>query len=84
MTDRDREILDFEESWWTRPGPKAAAIRTHLGVAPTAYYKRLASLVDNDEAKAHAPMVVMRLRRRQRERQKERLVGVAQPQDPRR
>jgi len=84
LTRRDREILDFEGSWWIRPGPKAAAIRNEIGLAPSAYYRRLALLVDSEEAKAHAPMVVVRLRRRRRDRRKERVAGFAEPQHPRR
>ena len=84
MTDRDREILDFEGSWWTRPGPKSGAVRAHLGMSPSLYYRRLADLVDNDEAMAHSPMVVHRLRRRRDERRRERFEGIAEPQHPRR
>ena len=31
LSARDRAILDFERGWWSRPGPKEAAIRTELG-----------------------------------------------------
>jgi hypothetical protein len=82
LTDKDREILDFEGSWWTHQGPKAPAIRAHLGLAPTIYYRRLGALVDEDDAKAYAPLVVQRLRRRRSERRKERFEGLAEPQRP--
>ena len=84
FTARDKEILDFEASWWTRPGAKAEAVRVQLGMSPTLYYRRLAALVDNEEAVVHAPMVVHRLRRRRDERRRERFEGVAEPQHPRR
>ena len=84
MTDRDKEILDFEASWWTRPGPKAEAVRVHLGMSPTLYYRRLAALVDSEEAVAHAPMVVHRLRRRRDERRRERFEVSPSKQHPRR
>jgi Protein of unknown function (DUF3263) len=84
LTDRDREILEFEASWWTWPGPKARAVRAHLGMSPTLYYLRLAALVDSEEAMDLAPMVVRRLRRRRNERRRERFEGVAEPQHPRR
>jgi hypothetical protein len=61
LTDRDLEILDFEESWWTRPGAKASGIRQRLGMSPTGYYRRLAELVDTGEALDHFPLVVRRL-----------------------
>jgi len=84
LTERDREILDFEASWWTRPGPKSDAVRSHLGMSPSLYYRRLADLLDNEDAMAHSPLVVLRLRRRRDERRRERFEGVAEPQHPRR
>jgi hypothetical protein len=84
FTDRDKQILEFEESWWTRPGSKADAVRSHLEMSPARYYRRLASLLDSEEAMAHAPMVVRRLRRRRAERRRERFEGLAEPQHPRR
>ena len=41
LSRRDRAILDFERGWWSRPGPKEAAIRTELGVSATRYYEIL-------------------------------------------
>jgi len=31
LNDRDIQILDFEQSWWTRPEKKGVAIRTASG-----------------------------------------------------
>ena len=84
LTDQDREILEFEESWWTRPGAKATAIRERLGMSPTRYYRRLAELVDAGEALEHAPLVVRRLRRRRRDLRRGRFESTAEPQHPRR
>jgi hypothetical protein len=78
LTHSDLEVLDFEGSWWTRGGTKGAGIR-HLGLSPTAYYRRLASLVDDPEAAAAAPLVVHRLRRRRHERRRVLLDGTAAP-----
>ena len=50
LSRRDRAILDFERGWWSRPGPKEAAIRTELGVSATRYYEILRHLVDVPEA----------------------------------
>lgn len=63
LSERDRALLDFEGSWWTRPGPKGAAIRDRLGLSPTRYYQLLAGLADSAEAEAYAPLVVRRVRR---------------------
>ncbi len=84
LTERDRDILDFEESWWTRPGAKHAGIRDLLGLSPTTYYKRLAELVDAPEAMELSPLVVRRVRRRLLQRRRTRFEGLAQPQHPRR
>jgi len=84
FTEKDKEILDFEASWWTRPGKKADAVRTGLGMSPSLYYRRLTQLVDSEEAMAYSPMVVLRLRRRRDDRRRERFEGLAEPQHPRR
>jgi len=84
FTDTDRAILDFEESWWTRPGAKASAIREYLGMSPTSYYRRLDELVDSAEALDHAPLVVRRLRRRRRDRRRGRFEAAPKRLHPRR
>ena len=84
LTDEDRRILEFEGSWWKRPQAKATAIRAELQMTPTAYYRRLSLLADDEDAMQHSPLVVMRLRRRRSDRRKERFEGLAEPQNPRR
>jgi hypothetical protein len=84
LTDQDRQILDFEESWWTRPEAKASGIRKRLGMSPTGYYRRLAELVDTGEALDHAPLVVRRLRRRRLDQRRGRFESTAAPHHPRR
>ncbi|MDZ7675511.1 MAG: DUF3263 domain-containing protein [Acidimicrobiales bacterium] len=75
LTDADQAILDFECSWWQRPGPKAAAIRVELGMSPSVYYKRLGSLIDDPEALETDPLLVRRLRRNRAERRRTRHAG---------
>jgi hypothetical protein len=84
LTDRDREILDFEESWWTRPGAKASGIRQRLGMSPTGYYRRLAELAETGEALDLFPLVTRRLRRRRRDQRRGRFETTAAPDHPRR
>jgi Protein of unknown function (DUF3263) len=84
LSERDRQILDFEESWWVQPGSKASAIRDQLGMSPTRYYRHLAELVESEDAMAHAPLLIRRLRLRRRQRRRDRFEGAAQPHDPRR
>jgi hypothetical protein len=84
LTDEDRRILEFEGSWWKRPEPKAVSIRAELKITPTAFYRRLCLLVDDEDAMAYMPLVVRRLQKRRSERRKERFEGIAEPQHPRR
>lgn len=75
LSERERAILDFEGSWWTREGPKQEAIRATLGLSPTRYYRLLGALADRDEAEAYDPLVVRRLRRRRDVRRRARFLG---------
>ena len=81
LTDRDRAILDFERTWWSEPGPKAAAIQARTGLSPTRYYRLLAELIGSAEAAAYDPLVVRRLRKMRTNRRRARLEGghAAQP-----
>ena len=63
VSERDREVLDFEGSWWLFPGPKDRAIREYLEMSATRYYQAVRRLIDDDDAIAYAPMTVLRLRR---------------------
>jgi Protein of unknown function (DUF3263) len=84
LTERDREILDLEGSWWTKTTPKGSQIQ-ELGLSRSQYYSVLRRLADSPEALEHAPMVVRRLRRQQAERRRDRFEGrAAQPHRPRR
>ena len=68
VSERDREVLDFEGSWWLFPGPKDRAIREYLEMSATRYYQAVRRLIDDEEAIAYAPMTVLRLRRMRDER----------------
>ncbi len=81
LTDTDRQILDFEAGWWTRPGPKAGGIRAAVGLSPTAFYRRLDALAARADAFAYAPLVVQRIRRRQSQRRRVRFEGAVAPHD---
>ena len=79
LSDTDRALLEFEESWWQRPGAKASAIRRRFGFSPSAYYRRLATLVDSPDALEQAPLLVRRLRLRRTARRRNRFEGAAVP-----
>ena len=84
LDERDMQILDFEQSWWTRPEKKSVAIRTRIGISPAHYYRQLGELVDSGPALEHFPLLVRRLRRRRLERRRGRYESTPEPQHPRR
>src|SRR5882672_1676234 len=84
LSARERAILDFERDWWSRPGPKEAAIRTELGVSATRYYEILRHLVDVPEAYEYDPLTVKRVRRERDRRRPRRHPRDRRAPDPRR
>ncbi len=63
LTRRDREILDFERTWWQGTGSKEVAIRKRFDLSTTRYYQLLNELLEEADAMEYDPMVVRRLRR---------------------
>ncbi len=63
LTERGRQILDFERQWWRQAGSKEQAIRDTFNLSATRYYQLLNALLDDPLALAHDPVVVQRLRR---------------------
>ena len=63
LSERERDILDFEDQWWKYGGAKDQAIRDRFSISATTYYQVLNGLLDRQEALAHKPMLVKRLRR---------------------
>ncbi|HZG95643.1 MAG TPA: DUF3263 domain-containing protein [Mycobacteriales bacterium] len=72
LTDLDREILAFERQWWKYAGAKEQAIRDLFDMSATRYYQVLNALIDRQDALAHDPMLVKRLRRLRSSRQRAR------------
>lgn len=72
LEERDRAILDFERQWWKHQGSKESAIRESFEMGTTRYYQRLNQLIDSEQALAHDPMLVKRLRRLRSSRQRAR------------
>ncbi|HZU80220.1 MAG TPA: DUF3263 domain-containing protein [Acidimicrobiales bacterium] len=77
LSSRERALLDFEASWWQGSDPKALAIGKRFMVSPSAYYRRLAALIERPDALAYDPLLVRRLRRRRNERIRTRYEGPA-------
>ena len=72
LSDRDREILEFERQWWKYAGAKETAVRDKFDMSSTRYYQVLNALIDRPEALAADPLLVRRLRRLRSERQRQR------------
>lgn len=72
LSERDQQMLALERSWWKYSGAKEQAIRDLFGMSATSYYQVLNALIDTEEALAHDPMLVKRLRRLRTTRQRAR------------
>ena len=75
LSDRDREVLDFERQWWKYAGAKEQAVREKFDMSSTRYYQVLNALIDRPEALAHDPLLVRRLRRARDRRRRARVEG---------
>ena len=73
LTQRDRDILDFERSWWTATSPKDVQIRERFELSTTRYHQILNEMLDTEEAMAYDPLVVRRLQRQRDRRRRARL-----------
>jgi hypothetical protein len=69
LTDRDRQILDFEEKWIDRPTGREMACINELGLRRARYSQLLTGLLDRQDALAEYPQLVYRLRERQLRRE---------------
>lgn len=72
LSDRDREILEFERHWWKYAGAKETAVREKFDMSSTRYYQVLNALIDRPEALESDPLLVRRLRRLRSARQRQR------------
>ena len=72
LSQRERDILDFERDWWKATIPKERAIREQFGLSTARYHQVLGGLLDRPEALAYDPMLVRRLRRVREARRRKR------------
>jgi hypothetical protein len=63
LIERERAVLDFEDSWWLLGDDKLALVRERLEMSPLAYFLLLHRLLDRQEALDYAPLLVRRLRK---------------------
>lgn len=72
LTQRECDILALERLWWQYAGAKEQAIREQFDMSTTRYYQVLNALLDREDALAHDPLLVKRLRRMRAQRQRSR------------
>src|SRR3984885_7052069 len=68
LSELDKRILAFEQSWWQFPGAKEREILEVFGMPVTRYYQLLNALIDRPEASEFDPVLVARLRRQRSRR----------------
>ena len=70
LSQRDRAILDFEQSWWESATPRDQAVREQFQLTESEYAEGLNQLVASEAALLAEPLLIRRLRRlRDRRRQ---------------
>ncbi|MEC7915864.1 MAG: DUF3263 domain-containing protein [Actinomycetota bacterium] len=70
LSQRDLDILEFEQSWWESEIPKDQAVRERFQLTESEYAAALDQLIASEEALIVEPLLVRRLRRmRDRRRQ---------------
>jgi Protein of unknown function (DUF3263) len=72
LSQRSRDIIDFERTWRALPGTKAEAIRARFGLSDSRYYQLLNDVLDEPGVAAYDPLVVKRLRRHRERRRRAR------------
>jgi hypothetical protein len=77
LTQRDRDILDFERSWWHEPGAKDTLVQERFELSLERYQQILAELLDSPEAYDYDPLGVRRLRRMRDRRRRARQESAA-------
>jgi hypothetical protein len=75
LTERDREMLDFEREWWLLPGRKSSEIPVRFGMSASTYYRALHALIDHPAALGYDPLTVKRLQRRREQARRDRIEG---------
>lgn len=70
LSQRDRAILDFEQSWWESATPRDQAVREQFQLTESEYAEVLNQLIVSEAALLAEPLLIRRLRRlRDRRRQ---------------
>lgn len=63
LTDRDRAMLNLAGQRWNYAGNLEQRVRDEFGISLTRFWQLVNRLLDREDALAHDPVVVHRLRR---------------------
>ncbi|KAA1426561.1 DUF3263 domain-containing protein [Nocardioides antri] len=63
LTELERSLLAFERHWWRYGASRADAARRRFGLSGSDHGRIVSDLIDREEALAHDPVLVRRLRR---------------------
>ena len=77
LTDRQRDMLDFERTWWQFDEPRDELIRARFACSADEYYAELNQVLELPGALAHDPLVVRRFHRRRLRRRRSLMDGSA-------
>jgi hypothetical protein len=72
LTELEKAVLVFEQSWVMRPEAKDEAIRQTFDFSATKYYQILSGLLDSRPALEFDPMLIKRLQREREQRRRSR------------
>jgi Protein of unknown function (DUF3263) len=75
LTDRQRDVLDFERTWWQFDESRDELIRARFGCAPDEYDAELEDVLEHPGAMRHDPLVVRRFQRRRLRRRRTLIEG---------
>jgi hypothetical protein len=77
LTARQRDMLDFERTWWQFDEPRDELIRERFGCTADEYYVELNQVLELPGAMAHDPLVVRRFHRRRLRRRRSLMDGAS-------
>jgi Protein of unknown function (DUF3263) len=81
LTDRQRDVLDFERTWWQFDESRDALIRARFGCRPDEYDAELDQVLEHPGAMRHDPLVVRRFQRRRLRRRRSLTAGIPHTTD---
>jgi hypothetical protein len=81
LTDRQRDLLDFERAWWQFDESRDELIRARFGSSPDEYDAELDQVLEHPGAMRHDPLVVRRFQRRRLRRRRALIEGTPHTTD---